>query len=72
MNGFSSQIEQIIYQIAGILIYPVLLAAIACLLWALVEVGRLMHEYYRRIRYRNLQTLEARALRARVAFARGL
>jgi biopolymer transport protein ExbB/TolQ len=31
-----------------------------------------MHEYYRRIRYRNLQTLEARALRARVAFARGL
>jgi biopolymer transport protein ExbB/TolQ len=71
MNGFAQQIEQIIYHVAGILIYPVLLAAIVCLVWALVEVGRLAHEYYRRVRYRDLRALEARTLRARAAFARG-
>lgn len=71
MNGFAQQIEQIIYHVAGILIYPVLLAAIICLLWALVEAGRLAHEYYRRARYRDLRALEIRTLRARAAFARG-
>ena len=67
--GFAQAIEQAIYEIARILLYPVLLAALACLVWVLVELGRLGYELYLRKRYRNLERLEARALWARRAFA---
>jgi biopolymer transport protein ExbB/TolQ len=71
MTGFADQIEQLIYHIANVLIYPVLLAAVVCLVWAIVEVGRLIHEYWLRSHRRNLRSLETRALKARAAFARG-
>jgi biopolymer transport protein ExbB/TolQ len=64
-------IEQIIYYASKILLYPVLVAAVICLLWVLVELGWLLYEVYLRVRYRDLEALEIRTLRAREAFANG-
>jgi biopolymer transport protein ExbB/TolQ len=64
-------IEQVIYHTAKYLLYPVLVAALLCLVWVLVELGWLMYEIYLRVRYRDLDALEARTLRAREAFANG-
>lgn len=72
MNQSANAIEQVVHQVVGVLIYPVLVAAIVCLLWALVEVGRLVYEYWRRSSRRNLEALEIHALRARLALARGV
>ena len=64
-------IQQAIYDISRTLLYPVLLAAIFCLCWAIVEVGWFLYELYLRVRYRDLEALEIRALKARDAFAKG-
>lgn len=67
--SFAQGLEQIIYEIARVLLYPVLIGALACLVWVLVELGRLAYEMYLRKRYRNLERLESRALWAKRAFA---
>jgi biopolymer transport protein ExbB/TolQ len=64
-------IEQAIYDISRLLLYPVLIAALFCLCWAIVEVGWFLYELYLRLRYRDLEALEIRALKARDAFAKG-
>jgi biopolymer transport protein ExbB/TolQ len=64
-------IEQTIYNISKLLLYPVLVAALFCLCWAIVEVGWFLYELYLRLRYRDLEALEIRALKARDAFAKG-
>ena len=64
-------IEQTIYDISKLLLYPVLVAALFCLCWAIVEVGWFLYELYLRLRYRDLEALEIRALKARDAFAKG-
>jgi biopolymer transport protein ExbB/TolQ len=67
MNG----LQQFIYEISKVLLWPVLIAAIACLLWVLIELGFFLYEVYLRFRYRDLDALETRALRARKAFHDG-
>jgi biopolymer transport protein ExbB/TolQ len=64
-------IERYVYDAARYLLYPVLVAALLCLVWVLIELGWLMYEIYLRVRYRDLDALEARTLRAREAFANG-
>jgi biopolymer transport protein ExbB/TolQ len=64
-------IEQVIYYASKVLLYPVLIVAIICLLWVLVELGWFVYELYLRVRYRDLEALELRTLRARQAFADG-
>ena len=64
-------IQRAIFNISRILLYPVLIAALFCLGWAIVEVGELFYEVYLRLRYRDLEALEIRALKARDAFAKG-
>ncbi|NLG67242.1 MAG: hypothetical protein GX536_05955 [Actinobacteria bacterium] len=66
--GLAQGLEQIIYQVVRVLLYPVLITTIACLVWVLVELGWLGYEVYLRRRYRSLERLEARALWARQAF----
>lgn len=68
---FAQGIEQVIYVIARALLYPVLISAIICLVWVLVELGWLGYEIYLRKRYRDLERLEARAIWARQAFING-
>lgn len=67
MNG----LQELIYDIARVLLWPVLIAAVLCLIWVLVELGFFLYELYLRFRYRDLEALEARALRARKAFEDG-
>lgn len=66
-----TELEQLIYDVARILLWPVLIAAILCLVWVLVELGVLSYELWLRFRYRDLDALEVRALRARKAFRDG-
>jgi biopolymer transport protein ExbB/TolQ len=66
-----NDLQQLIYDIARILLWPVLIAAIICLVWVLVELGVLLYELWLRFRYRDLDALEVRALRARKAFRDG-
>ncbi len=66
-----NDLQQLIYDVARILLWPVLVAAILCLIWVLVELGVLLYELWLRLRYRDLDALEARALRARKAFRDG-
>ena len=66
-----NDLQQLIYDISRILLWPVLIAAIACLVWVLVEAGVLLYELWLRFRYRDLDALEVRALRARMAFRDG-
>ncbi len=70
-GGLAHNIEQVIFTIAKLLLYPVLIAAVACLIWVLVELGYFLYEAYLRVRYRDLDALEIRTLRAREAFANG-
>ena len=67
MNGF----QQVIYDAARVLLWPVLIAAIVCLVWVLIEFGFFLYEIYLRFRYRDLDALETRTLRARKAFQDG-
>jgi len=64
-------LQQVIYDISQVLLWPVLIAALACLLWVLIELGFFLYELYLRFRYRDLDALEARTLRARRAFQDG-
>ena len=64
-------IEEAVYEIAKILFYPILVLTLACLVWVLVELGYFLYEAYLRYRYRDLEALEIRALKARDAFERG-
>jgi biopolymer transport protein ExbB/TolQ len=66
-----NDLQELIYDISRILLWPVLIAAIACLLWVLIELGVLLYELWLRFRYRDLDALEVRALRARKAFLDG-
>ena len=67
MNG----LQQVIYNVSRVLLWPVLIAALACLLWVLIEFGFFLYELYLRFRYRDLDALETRTLRARKAFRDG-
>ena len=66
-----NDLQQLIYDIARILFWPVLIASLACLVWVLIELGVLLYELWLRFRYRDLDALETRALRARKAFRDG-
>ena len=66
-----NDLQQLIYDIAGALLWPVLIATVICLVWVLVELGVLLYELWLRFRYRDLDALEVRALRARKAFRDG-
>ena len=66
-----NDLQQLIYDISSALLWPVLIAAVICLLWVLVELGVLLYEVWLRFRYRDLDALEVRALRARKAFRDG-
>jgi biopolymer transport protein ExbB/TolQ len=66
-----NDLQQVIYDVASVLLWPVLIAAVLCLVWVLVEMGYLLYELWLRFRYRDLEALEARTLRARKAFADG-
>lgn len=64
-------LQQAIFDAAELLFYPVLIAAVICLVWVLIELGWLIYELYLRFRYCDLEALEIRTLRARQAFAEG-
>jgi biopolymer transport protein ExbB/TolQ len=64
-------LQQMIYDVSRVLLWPVLIAALACLVWVLIEFGFFLYELYLRFRYRDLDALETRALRARKAFRDG-
>jgi biopolymer transport protein ExbB/TolQ len=66
-----SDLQRLIYDISQVLLWPVLIAAVICLIWVLIEAGVLLYELYLRFRYRDTDALEARALRARKAFLEG-
>jgi biopolymer transport protein ExbB/TolQ len=69
--AFGDDLQQAIFDAAELLFYPVLVAAVVCLIWVLIELGWLVYELYLRFRYRDLEALEIRTLRARQAFADG-
>src|SRR5512140_802430 len=62
LASLATDIEQAIFNVA---------AALICLIWVLIELGWLFYELYLRARYRDLEALEIRTLRARQAFADG-
>jgi len=64
-------LQQTIYNASRVLLWPVLIAALVCLVWVLVEFGVLLYELWLRFRYRDLDALQARTLRARKAFEDG-
>jgi biopolymer transport protein ExbB/TolQ len=66
-----NSLQQLIYDISRVLLWPVLVAAVGCLIWVLIEFGFFLYEAWLRFRYRDLDALEARTLRARKAFADG-
>ncbi len=66
-----NSLQQTIYDISRVLLWPVLVAVIICLIWVLIEFGSMLYEVWLRFRYRDLDALQARALRARKAFADG-
>lgn len=69
--SLAGDIQQFIFDAAQLLLYPVLDALLVCLLWALVELGVFIYEVVQRYQKRDLDALEASALRARKAFAAG-
>jgi len=69
--ALADDLQQAIFDAAELLFYPVLIAAVVCLIWVLIELGWLVYELYLRFRYRDLEALEIRTLRARQAFAEG-
>jgi biopolymer transport protein ExbB/TolQ len=66
-----NHLQQVIYDASRVLLWPVLIAAIICLVWVLAEFGVLLYELWLRFRYRDLDALQARTLRARKAFEDG-
>jgi len=63
-------IEQVIFDVAEALLWPVLVLALASLVLVLVELGRVSAEIFRR-RHRSLPRLERTAAAARRALAEG-
>ena len=53
---FADSLQQAIFDAAEMLFYPVLIAAVVCLIWVLIELGWLAYELYLRFRYRDLDT----------------
>lgn len=66
-----NDLEQLVYDIARALSWPVMVAAVLGLVWAFIEAGVLLYEAWLRFRFRDLDALEARALKARKAFRDG-
>jgi len=66
-----NELQRIIYDASRILLWPVLVATVICFVWVLIEVGFLLYELWLRFRYRDLDALEARTLKARKAFEDG-
>jgi biopolymer transport protein ExbB/TolQ len=69
--SLATDLEDVVYEVAKALFYPILFLAIACLVWVLIELGYFLYEAYLRFRYRDLEALEVRTLKARDAFERG-
>ena len=46
---FAHDLQQLIYDASRILLWPVLIAAIVCLVWVLIELGVLLYELWLRI-----------------------
>ncbi|MEZ5125510.1 MAG: hypothetical protein R2826_04575 [Thermoleophilia bacterium] len=69
--SLSADIQQLVFDAARVLLYPVLVALLLCLIWVLVELGVFAYEVFRRLRSRDLDALEVSALRARQAFTQG-
>ena len=63
-------IEELLFSISEALLWPVLVAAILGLAWAIVETGILLAELWRR-RWRSVAALEAAVERAAAEIARG-
>ena len=70
-NGLAHDLQQLSYDVAQNLLWPVVVAALVCLVWVVIEFGAFIYETYLRIRFRDLQALETTALQARAAFAAG-
>jgi biopolymer transport protein ExbB/TolQ len=66
-----NDLQRTIYDVARVLLWPVLVATIICLVWVLIEFGAMLYEVWLRFRFRDLDALQSRALRARKAFADG-
>jgi biopolymer transport protein ExbB/TolQ len=66
--SLAHNIEQAVYEAAKILFYPILVLTLGCLVWVLIELGFFIYEAYLRMRYRDLEALEIRTLKARDAF----
>ena len=66
-----NELQRIIYDASRILLWPVLVATVICFVWVLIELGFLLYELWLRFRYRDLDALEARTLKARKAFEDG-
>lgn len=69
--ALADDIQQMIYDAASVMLYPVLIALLACLVWVLIEVGVFIYELVLRYRSRDVEALEISALRAREAFTDG-
>jgi len=70
MSGSGSQIENVVFHVANILRYPVLIAALLALLVVLAELGSFMVELFRR-RHRNPTMLHLAVRAARTALEEG-
>ena len=70
-NTLGHNIQQVTYHVAMALLWPVVIASLACLIWVIIEFGAFLYESYLRARYRDLEALEISALQARAAFAAG-
>ncbi len=66
-----NELQRIIYDASRILLWPVLVATVVCFVWVLIEFGFLLYELWLRFRFRDLDSLEARTLKARKAFEDG-
>ena len=66
-----NELQRIIYDASRILLWPVLVATVVCFVWVLIELGFLLYELWLRFRFRDLDSLEARTLKARKAFEDG-
>jgi biopolymer transport protein ExbB/TolQ len=66
-----NELQRIIYDASRVLLWPVLVATVICFVWVLIELGFLLYELWLRFRYRDLDALEARTLKARKAFEDG-
>ena len=64
------KIEEFLFQISEALFWPVLIAALLCLAWSVIEIGILAAEMWRR-RWRTLGSLENAVDQAEIDLAQG-